>query len=276
MSASMTMTNRYSGRVSRMHIAAMIQFAIGAIVMIAASLTGPVPAIAQTSDANSPSSSSNSQSQTSAPREGTKEQVGRPKVITERSLFFPDLAHSRLPLTAGEKFHLAIANSVSPAAFLGSGFSAGMGQAADSPAGYGQGADGYGKRFGASMANRASSSLIGTYFLSSTLHDDPRYFVMGDGSLKQSVKYALRRVVIVRKDDGGEAFNWPGIIAPLAAAGLANTYMPDAQRTAGYTFRNYGLAIAAYAGVNLLKEYWPTITRKILVPIGIAHDSDKP
>lgn len=271
----MTMTNHYSGRVSRTHHTA-IRLAIGAIVMIAVSLIGQVPASAQTSDANSPPSSSNSQLQTSAPMAGKKEQGGRPKVITERSLFFPDLAHSRLPLTAGEKFHLAIANCVSPAAFLGSGFSAAMGQAADSPAGYGQGADGYGKRYGASMANRASSNLIGTYFLSSIMHDDPRYFVMGDGSLKQSVKYALRRVVIVRKDDGGETFNWPGIMAPLAAAGLANSYMPDAQRTAGYTFRNYGLAIAASAGVNLLKEYWPTITRKILVPIGIGHDLHKP
>src|ERR1039458_515307 len=154
--ASMTMTNHYSGRVSGTHIT-VVRFAIGAIVMIAASLTGPVSAVAQTSDANSPPPSSNSKSQTSAPTTGKKEQVGGPKVITERSLFFPDLAHSRLPLTAGEKFHLAIANSVSPAAFLGSGFSAAMGQAADSPSGYGQGGSGYGKRFGASMANRAGS-----------------------------------------------------------------------------------------------------------------------
>ena len=127
------------------------------------------------------------------------------------------------------------------------------------------------------MAKGASTNLIGTYLLSSALHDDPRYFVMGDGSLKQSFKYALRRVVIVRKDDGGEAFNWPGVIAPLAAAGLANAYMPDAQRTVGYTMTNYGWSIAASAGVNLLKEYWPTITKKILVPIGIGHDdSTKP
>ncbi len=126
------------------------------------------------------------------------------------------------------------------------------------------------------MANRATNNLIGTYFLSSVLHDDPRYFVMGDGSLKENVKYAFRRVVIVRKDDGDEAFNWPGIIAPLAAVGLANTYLPEAQRTASYTFRNYGLTLAAYAGVNLLKEYWPTIARKVLVPIGMAHDSKKP
>ena len=272
--AGMTMTDRYSGRVSRTHIT-VIRFAVGTIVMIAW-LTGQVPALAQTSKANPPPSSSNPQSQTSARTAGKKELVGKPKVITKRDLFFPDLAHGDQPLTSGEKFKLAIANSVSPATFLGAGFGAGIGQAADSPAGYGQGASAYGQRFGASMANRASTNLIGTYFLSSVMHDDPRYFVMGDGSLKESVKYALRRLVIVRKDDGGEAFNWPGVIAPLATVGLANTYMPDAQRTVGYTFERYGWSIAASAGVNLLKEYWPTITRKVLAPMGIGHDSDKP
>jgi hypothetical protein len=91
-----------------------------------------------------------------------------------------------------------------------------------------------------------------------------------------ATKYAARRLVVVGKDDGGEAFNWLGVIAPLAAAGLANTYMPDAQRTVGDTFQNYGIATGVSAGVNLLKEYWPTITRKILVPMGMSHDPNKP
>jgi hypothetical protein len=99
---------------------------------------------------------------------------------------------------------------------------------------------------------------------------------MGDGSLKESFKYALRRVVIVRKDDGGEAFNWPGVLAPLAAAGLANTYMPDAQRTVGYTFQSYGIAVGVSAGENLLREYWPTITKRILVPLRMSHEPNKP
>jgi hypothetical protein len=271
----MTLTNRSGERVSRKHNT-VIRFAMGAIVVVVVSLAGQVPAMAQTSVANSPPPSSSTQSQTSSPTAGMNEQTGNARVLKKRSFLFPDLAYNGKPLTSGEKFKLAIANSVSPATFLGAGFGAGIGQAADSPAGYGQGASAYGQRFGASMANRASTNLIGTYFLSSVMHDDPRYFVMGDGSLKESVKYAVRRLVIVRKDDGGEAFNWPGVIAPLATVGLANTYMPDAQRTVGYTFERYGWSIAASAGVNLLKEYWPTITRKVLAPMGIGHDSDKP
>ena len=242
----------------------VIRFAI-TIVLAMVWLAAQMPMLAQTSDPNTPSPSPHAQSRT---RNG--------QVLEKGSAFFPDLAYSDQPLTSGEKFRLAIVNSVSPGTFLGSALGAGIGQAADSPAGYGQGASAYGQRFGASMAKSAGNNLIGRYFLSSVLHDDPRYFVMGDGSLKESFKYALRRVVIVRKDDGTEAFNWPGVIGPLAAAGLANTYMPNAQRTVGYTFENYGWSIAAYAGVNLMKEYWPTITRKVLAPMGIAHDPAKP
>ena len=259
-----SMTKIRGGRVSgRQNI--VIRFASVAIAVIIASLAPPTPAAAQTSDPSSSSLSSHAQ-----PRSRNAQ------LLEKRSLFFPDLAHSEKPLTSGEKFHLAIAYSISPAAFLGSAAGAAIGQASDSPAGYGQGSSAYGQRFGASMAKRASSNLIGTYFLSSVMHDDPRYFVMGDGSLKRSFKYAFRRVVIIRKDEGGEAFNWPGIIGPLAAAGLANTYMPNAQRTAGYTFKIYGLSIAASAGVNVLKEYWPTIRKKVLVPMGIGHNEKKP
>lgn len=269
----MRMTSRRSGRVAMAHNAT-IRFAICVIVFTVSPLAGPAAATAQTSDANSPPSSPTAE--TSTPTAHKKRQAPDAKVINSRSVFFPDLAHADQPLTSGQKFKLALFSSVSPAAFLGSACGAGFGQAADTPAGYGQGASAYGQRFGASMAKRATSNLVGTYLLSSMLHDDPRFFVMGDGSLKQSIWFALRRVVVVRKDDGGEAFNWPGVVGPLAAAGLANTYMPEAQRTVGYTMESYGWSIASTAGVNLLKEYWPTITRKVLVPIGMGHDPAKP
>jgi hypothetical protein len=252
------------------------QFAIGAIFVVIASLAGYGSAMAQTPEVNLPPQSSAHPTPTTAVSPGKRQPAGDTQVLEKRSLFFPDLAHGDKPLSASEKFRLALANSISPAAFLGSAFGASFGQAADSPSGYGQGASAYGQRYGASMAKRASANLMGTYLLSSILHDDPRYYVRGDGSLKQSIKYALRRVVIVRKDAGGEAFNWPGILAPLGSAALANTYMPEDQKTVGYTFENYGWSIASAAGVNLLKEYWPTITKKVLVPMGTGHDSEKP
>ena len=189
------------------------------------------------------------------------------QILAKRSLFFPSIAHSDMPLSPGEKFNLAVLNSTSPAAFLGSGFRAAIGQAADTPAGYGQGGEGYFKRFGASLATNASTNLFGTFLLASLAHHDPRYFVEGDGSVGQSIKYGLRRVVFTRTDAGHKAFNWDGLTAPLLAASLANAYRPEQNRTASDTFKQYGIAIAITAGVNALKEYWPTITRRVLVPI---------
>lgn len=268
----MTWMNRNSGWLSRPHNM-LLRFVVGTMAVTGVSLTISRAAVAQTSDSNS---LPNAPSQTKAQMAPKKKPVAGAKMLEKGSIFFPDIAHSGQPLTSGEKFKLAVTKSVSPAAFLGAAAGAGLGQAADSPAGYGQGASGYGKRYGASMAKSASNNLIGDFFLCSVLHDDPRYFVTGDGSLKESVKYALRRLVIIRKDDGGEAFNWPGTMGPLASAGLANAYLPEGQRTVGYTFENYGWSLASSVGINLLKEYWPTITRKVLVPMGISHDSDTP
>ena len=268
------MTNRRSSDTRRSDDTARLGKGIVVAALVIAA--GQVVAMAQTAQSAKTSAGASGSSSNTTQPPARKRQKAETNVLNTRSLFFPDLAHSGEPLSPSEKLRLAATNSVSPATFLGSAFAAGIGQAANSPAGYGQGASAYGQRFGASMATRASTNLLGNFFLCSVLHDDPRFFVRGDGSLKQSIKYALRRVVIIRKDDGGDTFNWPGILAPLGAAGIANTYWPDPQKTVGYTFQSYGWSLAGSAGVNLIKEYWPTITRKVLVPIGMGHDTDRP
>jgi hypothetical protein len=181
------------------------------------------------------------------------------RLLAKRSKIFPDLAASDKPLGARQKLQLAVSESLSPAAVGGALFSAGLSQARDSLPGYGQGAEGYGKRFGAAMATSTSSQLFGTFLLPTALHQDPRFFVQGNGSLSQSVGYGLRRLVITRTDKRGEAINWSGLMGPLAAQGLANTYLPDGERTAARTFQRYGISLGLRAGVNIAKEYWPTI-----------------
>ncbi len=188
------------------------------------------------------------------------------KILARKSKLFPDLAASNQPLLPKQKFQLFISDSVSPAAFLGAAFGAGIGQARDSLPGYGQGAEGYGKRFGASLATGASAQFFGTFLLPSLLRQDPRFFVRGTGSLLQSVRYGLRRLVITRADAGGDVINWSGLVGPLAAQGLANTYLPDDERTAAKTFQRYGTYLALRAGVNVAKEYWPTISKKLTKP----------
>jgi hypothetical protein len=113
------------------------------------------------------------------------------ELLERKSLVFPDLATNTGPLDPWQKFKLAANNSVSlatgGAALIGSAF----GQAINSPARYGQGAEGYGKRFGADMARSASENMFGTFLLASALHEDPRFYVKKHLSFKASVAATL-------------------------------------------------------------------------------------
>ncbi|HLZ93441.1 MAG TPA: hypothetical protein VKQ28_17175 [Candidatus Acidoferrum sp.] len=184
-------------------------------------------------------------------------------ILSHRSIFFPDLAYTKKPLTRGEKFLLAGDESVAPAGLLVSAMSAGISQARDSWPGYGQGWNGYGKRYGATLALNASTDVLGTFLLPSLLHEDPRYFVLAHGSFSQRIAHALTRVVVTPTDAGGRTLNVSGLLGPLGAEGLANTYLPDAERSAGQTFERFGTQLAVIAGSNVAKEFWPLIFKTL-------------
>ncbi len=187
------------------------------------------------------------------------------QVLGERSVFFPELAVDKGRLGPRKKLELAVDETVAPSRFLGSAFTAGIGQARNALPGYGQGWNGYGKRIGSSVASNASSHFFGTFLVPSIAHQDPRYFVKLYGTTGQRVGYALRRVVVTRTDTGGEAFNWSNVLGGLLAEALANSYLPSGERTAGKTFSRFGFRIGFGALDNVVKEYWPTIFRSLRI-----------
>jgi hypothetical protein len=187
-------------------------------------------------------------------------------LLSGKSRVFPNLAVTTKPMTSKEKLLLAVENSVSPFTVIGTAAGAGVGQAMDTNSGYGQGAEGYFKRWGAGMAFASSNQLIGTYAIASVIHQDPRYFVQNSGKFQESVRYAVSRLFVARYDDGHTGANWAQILGPLGAAGLANTYLPSENRTIGNTFENYAISEGIAAGVNVLREYWPHINKKLGLP----------
>lgn len=184
-------------------------------------------------------------------------------VLSKRSVFFPELAHNSGPLDAHQKLELAVDETVAPSRFLGSAFTAGIGQARDSLGGYGEEWAGYGKRFGSSVASNASDHFFGTFLLPSLLHQDPRYFVKFYGSTFQRIGYAIERVVVTRTDDGRPVFNWSHIGGALLAESLATSYLPSSEQTAAKTFTRFGVRIGWSAIDNVVKEYWPTIFKSL-------------
>jgi hypothetical protein len=180
-------------------------------------------------------------------------------LVSRRSVFFPELAHQKGPLSREQKAELAADISIALSRFLSSSVTSAVAQARNANPGYGQGWDGYGKRFGSSMATTATSNVFGTFVFASVFRQDPRYFVKTNGTVKQKVGNALRRVVITQTDSGGEAPNWSGLLAGLVAESIANSYLSDEERTTGRTFRRFGVRVGVGAGVNIFREYWPNI-----------------
>jgi hypothetical protein len=200
-------------------------------------------------------------------------------ILSKRSFFFPDLAYTTKPLNSGQKFLLAADVTIAPSAVIATAASAAISQAKDSWPGYSQGWEAYGKRYGATMALNASTNLFGVFLLPSVLHHDPRYFPLAHASFGRHVGHALKRMLVTPTDAGGQAPNISGLLAPLGAEGLSNTYLPDAERTTGKTFQRYGIQMAIVAGSNVAREFWPAIFKTLRigkVAPGATPSSDRP
>jgi hypothetical protein len=129
-------------------------------------------------------------------------------------------------------------------------------QATDEFSGYGQGAQGYAKRFGASYADTVSSTFIGGAILPSLLKQDPRYFYKGTGSTRSRLLYAIANSVICKGDNRRWQVNYSGILGALASGGLSNLYYPSTDRDGiGLTFENAVIGIGQGAAANILQEF---------------------
>ena len=171
--------------------------------------------------------------------------------------FYVSYAPHPAPLTSKQKFALAWKTTVDPVSFGLIGVIAGIEQEQNAFSGYGQGAEGYGKRYGASYANFVSGTFIGSAILPWLLKQDPRYFYKGSGSKRSRILYALANSVICKGDNGNWQPNYSSILGNLAAGAISNLYYPAKDRDrVGLTFEGGAIGIGATAGANLIQEFF--------------------
>lgn len=166
--------------------------------------------------------------------------------------YVPDAA----PLDAKQKLKLGWKFVIDPVSFGITGLIAGVEQANNSYSGYGQGAQGYGKRYGAAYADFVSGTFFGNVIFPALLKQDPRYFYKGTGSKKSRLFYALANAVICKGDSGRWQPNYSNVLGSLAAGGLSNLYYPAANRNGvGLTLENTAIGLAGSAGSAVVEEF---------------------
>jgi hypothetical protein len=144
--------------------------------------------------------------------------------------FYVSYVPDAVALSPKQKFELAGRSSIDPFTFVGVGVLAGLQQAGNGLSGYGQGAEGYAKRYGAAYGDVVIGTFLGSAILPSILKQDPRYFYKGTGTKKSRLLYALSSPFVCKGDNGNWQPNYSYVIGNFAAAGIAYTYYPASNR----------------------------------------------
>jgi len=165
--------------------------------------------------------------------------------------YVPDAA----PLTPKQKFELAWKSTLDPANFVIVGAFAGVQQASDGFSGYGQGAQGYAKRYGANFADSAIGQMLGDAVFPALFRQDPRYFYKGTGSKKSRFFYAIANAVICKSDRGHWQVNYSGMLGTLTTGGISYLYHPSSDRDAGLLFEGFAIGLGEAAVANLFQEF---------------------
>ncbi len=167
-------------------------------------------------------------------------------------------------LSESQKFKLFVKSSTDPVNFALLGVQAGLSQAANDFEQYGQGAAGFGKRFGAALADSTSSAFFSNFAYPVLLKQDPRYFRLGKGSIKHRIGYSLAQGFICRTDRGTRTFNSSNILGAFTAGGISNAYYPPPDRGFGLTMSRVGISLLYGSLGGLLNEFWSDIDHKML------------
>lgn len=222
-----------------------------------------------------------------------QQQNTRPAVTTEEQLhaaehqriagvipaFNTSFDQNAAPLSAGQKMRLSFRSAVDPFQFAIAAVLAGYGQLTDSfectskqwmqtpqqcKTGYGQGAEGYFKRFGSGYADAFNGAIIGNGILPALLHQDPRYFRLGEGhSTGRRIWWAALSTVRCKGDSGNWQPNVSNVLGNIIAGGISNVYYPSFNRGVALTFeRGFVVSGEGAFGAELI-EFWPDVRKHI-------------
>lgn len=230
------------------------------------------PANGSSPTAQQPGSSSSQAGQQPSDEETQREkaeeqlkQEEKQRVLGVVPTFNTTYISNAVSMTAGQKMQLAFRSSIDPFTFAAAFLVAGYHEALDQNTGFGWGPEGYFKRSGAAYLDAFDGTMIGNGILPAVLHQDPRYFRLGHGTVTHRMLYALATNVICKHDNTGKwEPNYSNVGGNIIAGAISNLYYPSQNSGWGQTISN-GMIVTAEGGIgSIFQEFWPDISRKVL------------
>lgn len=169
--------------------------------------------------------------------------------------FYVSYEPNAAPLTAAQKFQLGLRTLIDPEVILGNAIGAGIEQWHNTDRQFGQGMEGYSKRFGADYATSATHVLIGHTLTQSVFHQDPRYFYKGTGSFGSRLLYAIGTAFAAKGDNGHWQPDYSDILGGLAAGEISTVYYPATSRPGLRAFHGFLLGFSGRASSHLMQEF---------------------
>jgi hypothetical protein len=159
------------------------------------------------------------------------------------------------PLNTRQKFELTWKARLDPVQFATVAVVAGVQQVRKDFPEFGEGLEGYAKRYAAAYATGTTQVLLTNVAFPALFRQDPRYFYNGTGSVPSRIGYALATTVIRKGDNGHWQPNFSGILGSLTSGWLSNYYYPDDRRALNLALQNTAIGLISNGISRLAQEF---------------------
>jgi len=165
-------------------------------------------------------------------------------------------------LTPKEKLTIAAKDSFDGAVYPTAAIFSVIYQAENQNPSFGQGLKGYAKRVGGAFGDQMIGNMMTEGFAPALLHEDPRYFRIGEGPKLYRVWYAVTRIIVTPTDKNNMTFNFAEWGGNSVATAISNLYYRDGRNWQDNTEKLL-VQCGTDALSNVLKEFWPDVKKKL-------------
>ena len=211
-----------------------------------------------------PASSPSTQSSTAKTNEDQQMKIEQSQRMVVVPMFSVTSRPDARPLTGREKFHLWAKAEFDPFQGAALALQAGLSQWQDEFPEYGQGAVGYGKRFGASFADSTTSGFFSDVIYPVLLKQDPRFFRMGQGGFRKRFAHSVTQAWYCHTDHGTRQPNFSNFLGAMTSGAISNIYYPPSDRGFALTMSRSAISLAYGSAGGVFSEFGPDLQAKLL------------